>query len=178
MTPAAVPVGRVDWNSLRDWGCIHERESMSLAKESEMGGPEIAEFVGERETGVLALASDDEPYSIPVSYGYDAADGTFYVRLVSTAESEKRQFLGASPAVRLVIYDEEDSVYRSVVARGTLEELDPGELSVEQIEQYGEARRPLFEIWGKGREELDIRLYELRPDEIAGRRTEIEREFA
>jgi nitroimidazol reductase NimA-like FMN-containing flavoprotein (pyridoxamine 5'-phosphate oxidase superfamily) len=100
------------------------------------------------------------------------------MRLVSTAESEKREFLDSAPSIRLVIYDEEDDreTYRSIVAKGTLQELDPADLSVEQIEQYGEAKRPLFEIWGHGRDELDIKLYELQPAEIAGRRTEIDRD--
>jgi nitroimidazol reductase NimA-like FMN-containing flavoprotein (pyridoxamine 5'-phosphate oxidase superfamily) len=153
---------------------------MSLAKETEMGRAEIDEFVGSRETGVLTLAKDDEPYSIPISYGYDASDGTFYMRLVSTPESEKREFLNSSPDIRLVIYDGTDdrTLYRSVVADGTLEELDPAELSVDQIEQYGEAKRPLFEIWGKGRDELDIKLYKFQPEEIEGRRTEIDHEDA
>lgn len=157
---------------------MQEYETMSLAKETEMGREEIDEFVTGRETGVLTLARENEPYSIPISYGYDADTGTFYMRLVSTADSEKREFLDSSPAIRLVIYDEEGDgeTYRSIVAKGTLDELDPADLSVEQIEQYGDAKRPLFEIWGHGRDELDIKLYELQPTEIAGRRTEIDRE--
>lgn len=151
---------------------------MSLAKETKMGRAEIVEFVSSRETGVLTLAKDNEPYSIPISYGYDASNETFYMRLVSTPQSEKREFLDSSPDIRLVIYDDEDdgSVYQSVVAKGSLEELDPADISVEQIEQYGDAKRPLFEIWGHGRDELDIKLYEFEPDEIEGRRTEIDRE--
>lgn len=151
---------------------------MSLAQETEMEREEVDEFVADRETGVLSLARRDEPYAIPISYGYDASDGTFYVRLVSTPDSEKREFLGSSPDVRLVIYDSNDdrTTYWSVVASGTLEELDPAELSVEQIEQYGRAERPLFEIWGKGREDLDIQLYEFKPGRLEGRRTEIDRD--
>jgi hypothetical protein len=49
-------------------------------------------------------------------------------------------------------------------------------MSVEEIEQYGEARRPLFEIWGQGKEELDIKLYRLDPAELTGRRTDVDRE--
>lgn len=150
---------------------------MSLAKETEMGPSEIDEFVSNRETGVLTLARDDEPYSIPISYGYDASEGIFYMRLVSTPESEKREFLDSSPEIRLVIYDSADDepLYWSVVAKGLLEELDPTELSVEHIEQYGDTKRPLFEIWGKGRDELDIKLYQFEPEDIQGRRTEIDR---
>lgn len=151
---------------------------MTLAQETEMSSTEIDAFLGNRETGVLTLARGDEPYSIPISYGYDGSSETFFVRLVSAPDSEKREFLSASPAARLVVYDGTDdgTTYRSVVADGTLERIDPSELSVDQIEQYGQAKRPLFEIWGKTKDELDIALYEFRPEEMNGRRTEIERE--
>jgi hypothetical protein len=49
-------------------------------------------------------------------------------------------------------------------------------LTVEHIEQYGEAKRPLFEIWGESRRDLDVRLYRLEPDELSGRSIEIERD--
>ena len=144
-----------------------------------MSRDEVDEFVAGRETGVLTLARNDEPYSVPISYGYDGSKGTFYMRLVSTPESEKRAFLDASPDARLVIYDSnaDRTAYWSVVADGSLEELDPADLSVDQIEQYGQTYRPLFEIWGQERDELDIRLYEFEPERISGRRTEIDREL-
>jgi len=143
-----------------------------------MTSSEIDSFLGDRETGVLSLAREESPYSIPVSYGYDAGTRTFYLRLVSTPESDKRAFLGSSPEARLVVYDsdEQGTVYRSVVASGRLEAIEPEELSVGQIEQYGDARRPLFEIWGKGKDELDIKLYEFRPTELSGRKTTVDRE--
>lgn len=141
-----------------------------------MGDAEIDEFLGEHETGVLSLARTDDPYAIPISYGYDENEREFYMRLVSTPESEKREFLESSPAARLVVYDERDSSYRSVIATGTLEDIPPAELTPEQIAQYGSAKRPLFEIWAQGKQDLDIELYRLDPDSLSGRRTEVDRE--
>lgn len=141
-----------------------------------MGDAEIDEFLGEHETGVLSLARTDEPYAIPISYGYDESERKFYMRLVSTPESEKREFLESSPAARLVVYDERDSSYRSVIATGTLENIPPAELTPDQIAQYGQAKRPLFEIWAQGKQDLDIELYRLEPDSLNGRRTEVDRE--
>lgn len=150
----------------------------SLAQETEMSAAETDEFLGRCETGVLSLAREDEPYSIPISYGYDADERTFYLRLVSTPGSEKREFLSSSPRARLIVYEEleERTVYVSVVADGSLEEIQPEKLTVEHIEQYGAARRPLFEIWGKSKQDLDIELYEFEPTALSGRRTEIDRE--
>jgi len=150
---------------------------MTLAQETEMDPAEIDSFLSGHETGVLSLARDGSPYSIPISYGYDADSRTFYLRLVSTPHSDKREFLGSSPEARLVVYDGDDegTVYESVVATGALEAIDPSDLSIEQIEQYGDARQPLFEIWGEGRDELDIKLYEFEPAELSGRQTTVER---
>ncbi|ELZ28034.1 pyridoxamine 5'-phosphate oxidase-like FMN-binding protein [Halogeometricum pallidum JCM 14848] len=152
---------------------------MSLAQETEMSDSEVDEFLGRHETGVLSLARSNEPYSIPISYGYNADARTFFVRLVSTPESEKRQFLSSSPQARIVVYEESESnptsTYRSVVGTGALEEISPSDLTVEHIEQYGNAKRPLFEIWGQSKKDLNIQLYTLNPDELSGRRTEIDR---
>ncbi|MFB6179802.1 MAG: pyridoxamine 5'-phosphate oxidase family protein [Halorientalis sp.] len=136
----------------------------------------LDEFLGRYETGVLSLARDDEPYAIPISYGYDATNRRFFLRLVSTPESEKRRFLASSPHTRLVVYEADDPVYRSAVAVGTLEQVPRDELTVEHIEQYGDAKRPLFEIWGSSKRDLDIQLYQLDPDELTGREAEIDRD--
>ena len=143
-----------------------------------MTGAETDDFLGDRETGVLSLARSDEPYAIPISYGYDADERTFYMRLVSTPESEKRQFLASSPTARLVVYDEDDAseTYRSVIAVGSLEEISPDELTVDHVEQYGAAKRPLFEIWGRTKRDLNINLYSLEPSTLSGRRTELDRD--
>jgi nitroimidazol reductase NimA-like FMN-containing flavoprotein (pyridoxamine 5'-phosphate oxidase superfamily) len=149
---------------------------MAIDQETEMTDTEIDDFLGRHETGVLSLARTDEPYSIPISYGYDDDDREFYMRLVSTPESEKRQFLESAPKARLVVYDEAASTYRSVIATGDLESIEPAELTPEQIAQYGDAKRPLFEIWAEGKDALNIELYRLAPATLEGRRTEVDRE--
>ncbi|WP_254839772.1 pyridoxamine 5'-phosphate oxidase family protein [Natronomonas marina] len=149
---------------------------MAIDRRTEMSPEATEAFLGRQETGVLALARTDEPYAIPVSYGFDAEDRQFYMRLVSTPESEKRRFLASSPAARLVVYEEVDESYRSVIAIGTLERIDPDELTVEDIQQYGSAKRPLFEIWPKQKGDLDIELYRLTPETLSGRLVEVDRE--
>ncbi|MDG5774875.1 pyridoxamine 5'-phosphate oxidase family protein [Haloarculaceae archaeon H-GB1-1] len=135
---------------------------------------EIDDVLSRHETGVLSLARSDDPYAIPISYGYDSEHRRFYMRLVSTPESEKREFLSSSPDCRLVVYEETEPVYQSVVAIGTLEQISTDELTADHIEQYGKAKRPLFEIWAEGKEELDVQLFKLDPESMSGRRIEIE----
>lgn len=149
---------------------------MAIDQETEMTDAEIDDFLSRRETGVLSLARTDDPYAIPISYGYDDDEREFYMRLVSTPDSEKRQFLESTPAARLVVYDEADSTYRSVIATGELESIEPAELTPDEIAQYGEAKRPLFEIWAEGKDALNIELYRFVPDSLNGRRTVVDRE--
>ena len=148
---------------------------MAIEQETEMTDAEIDDFLSRHETGVLSLARGDEPYAIPISYGYDDDKREFYMRLVSTPESEKRQFLESSPQARLVVYDETELSYRSIIATGSLESIDPAALTPEEIAQYGEAKRPLFELWADGKEDLRIELYRLEPATLNGRLTEIDR---
>ncbi|POG53844.1 pyridoxamine 5'-phosphate oxidase family protein [Haloferax marisrubri] len=147
---------------------------MSLDQQTELSPDEIREVLSRHETGVLSLAKADEPYAIPISYGYDGESGRFYLRLVSTPESEKRQFLTSSPRARLVVHESNDGSYRSIIAEGTLERVDPDELTVERIVQYGKAKRPLFEIWGETKRDLDIQLFELDPETLGGRAVELD----
>ncbi|APX95215.1 pyridoxamine 5'-phosphate oxidase family protein [Natronorubrum daqingense] len=149
---------------------------MAIDQETEMSDAAVDDFLGRHETGVLSLARTDDPYAIPISYGYDEEDRAFYLRLVSTPNSEKREYLESSPSARLVVYDEHGSTYRSIIATGSLENVPPSALTPEQIAQYGEAKRPLFEIWAQSKADLDIELYRLEPDSLNGRRTDVERD--
>lgn len=133
---------------------------------SDLAGDGLDALLGRQQTAVLSLAYDDEPYAIPVSYGYDGVNQVFYIQLVVEADSEKRRFLGAAPQARLVVSEHRDGVYRSAIATGTLERVFRDELSVEEIYQYSGAKRPLLELWG---EDDDIELYELDPETLTGR---------
>jgi nitroimidazol reductase NimA-like FMN-containing flavoprotein (pyridoxamine 5'-phosphate oxidase superfamily) len=149
---------------------------MILDEETLLSDGEIDSFLGRHETGVIALAREETSYAVPISYGYDSEHRRFYLRLVSNPESEKREFLNSTPHTRLVVYEADDPLYTSVVATGTLSEISQDELTAEHIEQYGDAKRPLFEIWGDSLPALDVRLYRLDPDELSGRRARMERD--
>ena len=148
---------------------------MTLHEEVELSRNDLDAFLSSKETGVLALARGDEPYAIPISYGYDRANQCFYLRLVSTEGSEKRRYLASSPRARLVIYENEDDTYDSVIVDGTLEERPKETLGVDDIVQFGTAKRPLFEMWGAEKPDLDVQLYRLEPKEISGRRIDVDR---
>jgi len=147
---------------------------MTVEQQTVMTGAETDALLGRHETGVLSLARGDEPYAVPISYGYDAGTRQFCMRLVSTPGNQKRRFLTDSPLVRFVVYEETETAYRSVIADGRLERLPKSELTADHIERYGAAKRPLFEMWGEPKAELSIDLYELDPEELSGRRIEVD----
>jgi nitroimidazol reductase NimA-like FMN-containing flavoprotein (pyridoxamine 5'-phosphate oxidase superfamily) len=147
---------------------------MTVEQQTAMTDAETDALLGRRETGVLSLARDDEPYAVPISYGYDASARKFVMRLVSTPDGEKERFLTDSPQVRFVVYEEDGTTYRSVVANGRLELVPRSELTTDHVERFGAAKRPLFEMWDETRADLDIRLYELDPDELSGRRIDVD----
>lgn len=118
---------------------------------------------------MLTLARNNDPYAIPISFGYDTNEKQFYIRLVKTTDSQKHDFLHSTPSCRLVIYENEEPYFTSIIAHGELTEIAPSELTVEHIEQYGDAKRPLFEIWN------DEELYMLAPSEISRRRIKVDR---
>lgn len=149
---------------------------MATNSEVEMSASDVDAFLARHETGVLSLARGDVPYAIPVSYGYDDTSREVFVRLVSTVDSEKRAFLASEPDARLVVYEDDGGEYTSVVGVGSLERIDVDELTPETIAQYGETRRPLFEIWADGKPDLDIELYRFDPDRLTGRRVTVDRD--
>jgi len=54
--------------------------------------------------GVLGLADGDEPYTIPVSFGYD--DGDIFFAFVRTGpDSEKFEFIESGATARLLVTD-------------------------------------------------------------------------
>lgn len=147
---------------------------MTVEQQTVLTDTEIDAVLGRHETGVLALAREDEPYAVPISYGYDDDSGRFCMRLVATPGSDRERFLTGSPRVRFVVYEEGERLYRSVVATGRLDAIPRADLTPEHVERYGTAKRPLFEIWDAPKEDLDIDLYELDPAELTGRRIEVD----
>jgi nitroimidazol reductase NimA-like FMN-containing flavoprotein (pyridoxamine 5'-phosphate oxidase superfamily) len=94
-----------------------------------------------------------------------------YPTATTRPTGEKTRFVDDSQRVRFVVYEERGSTYRSAVANGRLELVPRSALTPGRVARFGAAKRPLFE---KGRDELDIGLYELDPEELSGRRIDVD----
>lgn len=134
---------------------------------------DLAAFLGRGGTGVLALARDDTPYAVPVSYGHNPAEGTFTLRLGVTPDSEKTRFLDRAdaPEARLVVYGRDDDRWTSVVATGRLHEVSADDLTPAVAETLRGSDPPLLDVWPNPGA-VEFRLYRLDPDDVSVRRTE------
>jgi hypothetical protein len=137
-----------------------------------MDGGEIDEFLGNGGIGVLSLAHENDAYAVPVSYGYDASDGSVYLRLAFGPDSGKRPYVDAGGQVVLVVQRETDEGWRSVVAKGTLTQASETESSLDSTVTTAIHRVniPFVSAYDRPARELDFDLYRLDPAELTGRR--------
>jgi hypothetical protein len=133
-----------------------------------MDATEIDAFLGTEGTGVLALARDDESYAFPVSYGFDATDGEFYVRLAFHPDSEKAGFMGPDSTVSLVVSEETDEGWRSVVARGHLRETGEAAIDSSVVDAIRRINIPFFTVFDRPARDLDFQLFRLAPEDLTG----------
>lgn len=99
-----------------------------------MGEDEIAAFLTERGTGVLALADGDDAYAVPISFGYE--DGRVYFAFFRfDDEPRKETYAEATRTACLAVYDAESPQrWRSVLALGPIHPVSP-----DRWDEVGEA---------------------------------------
>ncbi|MFD1585554.1 pyridoxamine 5'-phosphate oxidase family protein [Halorientalis brevis] len=69
-----------------------------------MDADDIDDLLVGKGWGILSLASDDEPYSLPVSFGYDGEDVSF-VFLEDSPHGRKFEFIDDGKTARLLVND-------------------------------------------------------------------------
>ncbi|MFW6382950.1 MAG: pyridoxamine 5'-phosphate oxidase family protein [Haloferacaceae archaeon] len=130
------------------------------------------EFLGAGGTGIISFTTpaDEPPVTVPVSYGYYADAETFYFRLAITDESEKATVV--DNPVSFVTFEETDEGWRSVVATGTLEEVDELPYESAVVQGLWAVQIPRVDIFEQPREEMSFHDFCLEPATLTGR-TEI-----
>lgn len=142
---------------------------------NELSPEAIESLLGRGGTGVLALARDDAPYAIPVSYGFDPAAGRFYVRLGTTEHGEKRAFLDGPRQARLVVYADVDGEWQSVVATGDLAVVDEADVDRAMVQTLRQAALPLSGMFDPTAGSVTFEMYALDARTLTGRRARPER---
>jgi hypothetical protein len=145
---------------------------MTNTRTTEMSGTERDEFLGIGGTGVLSLArgADDPPYSLPVSYGYDAADEQFYLRLAFGPDSEKTGIVGEQTPVSFVVHRQQDAGWASVVATGTVSEVTETVLDSSVAAGLRRVEIPLVDVFDRHPREYEFRIFRLLTDEVTGKK--------
>lgn len=136
-----------------------------------MDSDECDSLLGVGGTGVLSFArsgSEDPPHSVPVSYGYDDSERVFYFRLAVGSDSEKDEVIDRP--VTFVVYGQFDDEWRSVVAKGRLEETTEESVATESLEGLEHVHIPLVDIFGRPPRDVPFEFYRLVPEEITGRK--------
>ncbi|GAA0255163.1 pyridoxamine 5'-phosphate oxidase family protein [Halobacterium noricense] len=135
-----------------------------------MSDGELHEFLGKGGTGIISFAteSNNPPFTIPVSYGYDTDSATFYYRLAFPPESGKEDVV--DNPVAFVTYNQVDERYQSVVATGHLEKVTNMPYDSAAIQRMWAIQIPMVDIFDRPPENISFRHFRLVPDTIAGRK--------
>ncbi len=142
---------------------------MSTTRHATMTDAEIDAFLGNGGTAVMSFARDDEPYAIPISFGYDPDGPSFYVRLAYGPESEKRSYVRPNAETSLVVHGETDEGWKSVVATGRLEEVPEPSIDATVVDAVRSVEIPFVDVYERAPRELDFALYRLTVDGLSGR---------
>ena len=143
----------------------------------EMDEEERAELLETGGTGVLSVSASetDPPYSIPVSYGYDPVDEVFFFRLAFQPDSEKVAVVENDSPASFVTFEETDAGWQSVVATGTLEEIEESDTPTVALDELQRVHIPLVDVFGAHTRTVTFRFFRLDPDELTGRKeTQVE----
>ncbi|WP_254271581.1 pyridoxamine 5'-phosphate oxidase family protein [Haloarcula marina] len=134
-----------------------------------MDDEEIEAFLGNGGVGVLSLSNetDDPPYTVPVSYGYDPEGDVFYFRLAVGPDSSKPEL--NDRAASFVVHREEDERWRSVVADGRLEDAHEESIATDTLDGMDRVEIPLIDIFDNPTRVVSFEFYRLVPRHLTGR---------
>lgn len=145
---------------------------MTNTRTTVMAAAERDEFLGVGGTGVVSFArgSDEAPYSLPVSYGYDAEDEQFYLRLAFDPEGGKTGLVGEQTPVSFVVHRQRDSGWASVVATGHLSEVTEAALDSSVAAGLRRIEIPLVDVFDRHPREYEFRFFRLVTDEVQAKK--------
>lgn len=134
---------------------------------------EIEATLTEVGLGVLSLVDGDQPYGIPVSFGYADGEVSFMLQFNTSTESRKLGALSTNPRACLTVYQHDPGppeVWRSVVITGELFEQSPdkeGEAFFALADNAAFA--PDYNVFDAPVDQLDLRFFGLDSDDVSGR---------
>ena len=98
-----------------------------------MSSDDVDQLLTSRGYGVLSLCRDGEPYSIPVSFGYDGED-IYFPFLMGGSDATKAEFIADGATARLLVMDIRGRFnWQSISVTGPVHALEPETEAYEQF---------------------------------------------
>lgn len=123
--------------------------------------------------GVLSVIDENQPYGIPVSFGYANGEISFMLQFNTDTESRKLAALSDNPHACLTVYQHDvgpPEAWRSVVITGELFERTPDEEGEAFFSLADNAAfAPDYNVFDTPVNQLDLRFFGLSMDEVSGR---------
>jgi nitroimidazol reductase NimA-like FMN-containing flavoprotein (pyridoxamine 5'-phosphate oxidase superfamily) len=131
----------------------------------EMDDAEVERFLSSQSMGVLGLPTEDTPYLLPMSYGFDGGSSLYFFYVVGE-QSRKDELSTQTKNASFLVYSAETAFnWESVLMTGRIRKL-PEENRTDIMEDVAPSWRPeLFETASKIQE---THLYEFRIQEWTG----------
>ena len=133
-----------------------------------MSDDAIDRLLTEQGVGVLSLAADDEPYGLPLSFGYDAPDRVYLLFVGHSETGRKVRFAEAASEASFLVFDvAPDGGWQSAILRGSLERITPPEWDAAREAMADNAYRP--DLLVDVDERSDPRVWRLAVEDRSGR---------
>ncbi|WP_262178584.1 pyridoxamine 5'-phosphate oxidase family protein [Haloarcula laminariae] len=118
--------------------------------------------------GILGLAADDQPYTIPVSFGYDDGD-VFFAFVRSGPDSEKFEFAEDGKTARLLVTDIKARFdWQSVAVTGPLEPVSVTDRDWTRLVESLDENPWFSTAFGDDERVEGVQGWRLVPDEVEG----------
>lgn len=148
-------------------------EDVEWAYTRGMDDAEVERRLRESDTGVLAVARDDDAYAVPVCHHFDG--DRLYLRLGRTESGEKWSYLDGGTACYVLYGTDETDAAReldswSVVLTGRMVELDDAERERFDPATINRLFAPI-RVFDEPIEAVEVRVVAFEVETVAGRTT-------
>ncbi|WP_306061004.1 pyridoxamine 5'-phosphate oxidase family protein [Natronococcus wangiae] len=135
-----------------------------------MDDEEIENFLKIQNQGVLGLPTENAPYLLPMSYGFDGGSRLYFYYVVG-AQSRKEDLSVQAETASFLVYNAEMFHWRSVLLTGTIQNV-PEEKQANLTEAQIPTWRP--ELIKTASKTEEARFYEFQIEEHTGIRHDIQ----
>jgi len=120
------------------------------------------------------MAEGEQPYAIPMSFGYDSTKPVFPMQWGGGYEGQKNRVVESNPKVCLTVYEqdfEEEAIWRSIIITGELYEIPEEEEEQAFASIAANAQFPSdLGVWGIPLENVEFTLFGLNVIDCTGRK--------